>query len=432
VTSTRTATVGGDPGNAPASAPPPLDSLRGQEHSAGAGIVPTPELELLLACARRTLSPAEHRQVGGLIAAGIDWTELLPFAMRHKLLPLLVLHLREHESLVPEEVRNSLRDFSFQNARWVLQVVSEMFETLTEFGREGIRAVPYKGPALAAQVYGNVTLRQAGDIDILICRKDVARAREILLRRGYEPTHTLNEAGRRFMVQSRYSEGFTGDSLFPIELHWAFTNGDIAFPLDLDDLIPRLEAASIGQRSVPVFAPEDLMLILSVHGSKHRWDRIEWLCGLAEVVRGSPHLDWERLLERAGALGIRRMLLLGLLLTHDHLQAPVPAAVTRLARADASVAALALQVPALWLGVPENDEEGSLPTDLFRFRLRERYRDRIRFVWYRITTPSQPESWRAVLLGGRAIPLHFFRRVTVLAGKVRPAVQSRIRTLRRS
>jgi hypothetical protein len=416
----------------PAGALTAADSLNDQQRPVGAGAPSSRELELLLACARRTLSPAEHRRVNSLVTAGIDWTELLPFAKRHKLLPLLTHHLREHDALLPQETRDSLRCFSLQNARWVLQVVSEIVDTLAEFEREGMPAVPYKGPVLGAQLYGNVALRQAGDIDLLVRRGDVAQARELLRRRGYEPIYALDEAGRTFMVQSRYSEGFRGDSLFPVELHWAFTNGDIAFPLELDDLIPRLETVAIGQRSVPVFAPEDLLLILSVHGSKHRWDRIEWLCGLAEVVRGAPQLDWDRLLERSRRLGIRRMLLLGVLLAHHHLQAPVPAAVARLARSDGSVAALADAVPELWLGTPENEEAGSLPTDLFRYRLRERYRDRIRFVWYRITTPSQPESWSAFLLGGRAIPVHLFRRLTLLAGKLRPALQSHLRTTRRS
>jgi hypothetical protein len=421
-----------DPGAPSGNASTSADPLSSQEQSTCNGLAHTRELELLLVCARRTLSPAEHRRVAGIIAAGIDWPALLPFAIRHKLLPLLALHLRQHDAIVPQEVRDGLRNFSFQNARWVLQVVSEIVEMLTDFDREGILAVPYKGPVLGAQLYGSLTLRQAGDIDMLIRRSDVGRARDLLQRRGYEPTHTLDAAGHAFMVQSRYSEGFRRDSIFPVELHWAFTNGDIAFPLELDDLTPRLGTVAIGQRSVPVFAPEDLLLILSVHGSKHRWDRIEWLCGMAEVVRGSPAIDWDELLDRSRKLGIRRMLLLGLLLAHDHLQAPIPASVVRLARSDSPVAELAAEVPILWLEIPEAGEEGSLPTDLFRLRLRERYRDRIRFVWYRMTTPSRPENWSAILLGGRAVPLHTWRRLVLLAGKMRPAIRSYLRSKRRS
>jgi hypothetical protein len=51
-------------------------------------------------------------------------------------------------------------------------------------------------------------------------------------------------------------------------------------------------------------------------------------------------------------------------------------------------------------------ERGSLPTDLFRYGLRERWRDRARFLLYRLTTPSQPEHWRVVRLGPLTFATH--------------------------
>jgi hypothetical protein len=118
-------------------------------------------------------------------------------------------------------------------------------------------------------------------------------------------------------------------------------------------------------------------------------------------------LDWDAVLERAAAIGTRRMLLLGVLLAHELLGALVPAAVLARARADRAVAHLALEVPLILEAEPGQDADADgLATDLFRLQLRERWRDRLRFVWYRLTTPSRPESWTAITIGERSFATH--------------------------
>jgi hypothetical protein len=285
--------------------------------------------------------------------------------------------------------------------------------------------VPYKGPALAALLYGNVALRQAGDLDIVVRRSEVDRARALLQARGYRPRHALDRGGEAFMLRSRYSEELERPDGPSVELHWGFTNGDVGLALDLDSLAPRLRAATLGGGGVPVFCPEDLLLLLCIHGGKHRWDRLEWVCGVAELLRAEgAGLDWSALLERSAALGVRRMLLLGVLLALDLLEAPVPDAIVRHARSDAAVPRLAREVPALLaLEAVDGDETGSFATDLFRLQLRERPRDRLRFIWYRLTTPSRPERWSAVSLGTRWLPLHGFVRPFQLASKLLPALR---------
>jgi hypothetical protein len=382
-----------------------------------------PELALLLCCARLVQSPEQRARASRLVAGPMDWDLVFDLGARHKLLPLLALHLREQDAVVPGHVRDRLRTYSLQNAGRVLLVVGELIGILRSFEQAGIQAVPYKGAALAAQLYGNLALRPAGDIDIVVRRDDVSRARAVLSARGYQPRHTLGTGGEAFMVRSRYSEDFSGPTRHPVELHWGFTNRDIAFPLDLDALSPRLESIRLGPHAVLAFALDDLLLLLCVHGSKHRWDRIEWICGVAEAVRRGGELDWNALLDRAGHLGVRRMLLLGLLLAHDHLGAPVPSPVLSRARRDPTVPGLATRVPPLWLEPSEGDESGSLPTDLFRLGLRERFRDRARFVLYRLTTPSQPERWSTRTIGGVMLPLHAFTRPLRLLRHLGPALR---------
>ena len=53
----------------------------------------------------------------------------------------------------------------------------------------------------------------------------------------------------------------------------------------LERLWERVGRVPLGGNSVPSFAPEDMLLILCVYGSKHTWGRLKWVCDIAELIR---------------------------------------------------------------------------------------------------------------------------------------------------
>ena len=74
---------------------------------------------------------------------------------------------------------------------------------------------------------------------------------------------------------------------------------------------------SLTGAEVASLAPEDLLLILCVHGTKHYWEQLKWTCDITELINAyRQKLDWNRILDRARRLGGERMLLLGLFLAH--------------------------------------------------------------------------------------------------------------------
>lgn len=384
----------------------------------------TPEMRLLVCCARRELPAAERARLHELVRSGVDWSRLAKVAGQHKMLPLAWWHLRAERTELPRATAIALEGAFVTNMGYMLRLSAELLQLNELFASHGVTMVPYKGPALGAQVYGNLALRQAGDLDLVVRRADVSRARALLLARGYQPRHALSRGGAEFMSRSRYGQEFDHPQGISVELHWAFTNGDVALSLALEDLAPRLGTVQIGGGSVAAFGVDDLLLLLCVHGCKHRWDCLEWICGVAEVIRSGSEIDWETLVARAGALGVRRMLLLGVLLARELLDAPVPESILRLARSDGVVPRLAATVPALLCSNGVTSEAaGTLSSDLFRLQLRERARDRVRFLWYRMTTPSRPESWLAVPVGKHWVPVHGFVRPFRVAVKMCSALR---------
>ena len=86
------------------------------------------------------------------------------------------------------------------------------------------------------------------------------------------------------------------------------------------------------------------MLILCMHGAKHLWKNLGWICDVAELLRGQPALNWDQVRHEARRLRSERLLQLGLQLAERLLQAPLPSDVLREARRDAIGRVLADQV----------------------------------------------------------------------------------------
>ena len=109
--------------------------------------------------------------------------------------------------------------------------------------------------------------------------------------------------------------------------------------------------------------------MLCVHGAKHFWDRLGWIFDVAELIVAQP-VDWPLTMRIAAKLKSTRLLLLGLYLAHDLLDAPVPETILEQARRDSNVQWLAAKVRGELAG-GASPHMGVLPRAAFRFRSRD-------------------------------------------------------------
>jgi hypothetical protein len=370
----------------------------------------TPELALLLCIARSCVEAEDVARLQDRLAGRpLDWHRLAEAAAWHRLIPLLHHHLASLPAdLTAGAPSEQIRRAFLQNASWTLQRTGTLIRILRLLDSQGIPAVPYKGPALAERVYGKATLRMAGDLDVLIRKRDIARAREVLLAAGFTPVYSLTEALRAFQQASRYDEKFFDQEGTCLELHWRFVNQDVEFELALDDLLPRLEMQSLAGNRVQGMGTEDLILILSIHGAKHRWDRLEWLASVGELIRELDRPRWQIVLDRAQALGARRVLLLTSELANRLLNVPIPDQVAEAIRREVWVRRLGQEVQGRLLD-PEHADRGfvgMLSRNLFQLPLQEGTRRRVKYLAYRLTTPHKVTGWRAVRVAGHSFTIH--------------------------
>jgi hypothetical protein len=355
----------------------------------------SPEMQLVLCAARVEPGDAAAATLDTLLARDLDWKAVGRYARENEVQPLVHRTLsRREEGQVPTEVLDRLADASRDVALDNLRFDQTLRRLVDELEAADIPVIPFKGPALARRAYGNSAYRQYVDLDLLVQRSDFYRAKAELQEKGYEPYRDLDDDEEADFVDSKlgYELVNRADGTV-VELHWGLFYDIYGFGFDPEALWQRHERSSFAGQPIRVLAPEDLMRYLCVHGTKHRFLKLKWLCDVAAFVRAQPDLDWATVQRRARETGTERMCLLALYLAHHLLGAAVPPALLRSARADSTLRALAETLCSNWLlRDPERSESETWDVFWFHVRERERLRDRLPYVWHHVKLAMAPSE----------------------------------------
>ena len=284
------------------------------------------EHEALLLCARRRLDDEQSSRLRILARQKLDWEYLYKLARRHSLVPLFYYQIeRAAGEDVPATVLQRLRkDFQENSARNLI-LTNEVVSIIREFELNGIEAIPYKGPALAIAAYNNPDLRRYIDLDLMVRKCDVSTARDLLIARGYQPARNLDQRQQALLLTTQHNIQFSRDEgRLIVELHWRVATQLFAASVSAEDLWPNLGTVKFGNASLKTLSIEDFLFCLCVHGSRHLWDRLSWICDVAALITACPTIDWPQIVQRAQRTDTERMLFLGLHLATQLVGASLP------------------------------------------------------------------------------------------------------------
>ena len=352
-----------------------------------------PEEQLLILCARVKMDPKTAVDVKTLLQENLDYVYLLEIAYKHGMMPLLFWHLDSCcADAIPPWVMVKLRDQFHQNSRRNLLLTGELLKLLEAFHANNIPVIPFKGPVLTNLIYQNLALRQFRDLDLLCLQPDVPKAKELLISMGYQPQLHLTGGREEAFMKSQCELSFLKEDGSIVELHWGITPKYFAFPLDPESLWDRLEPVYLAGRKILALSIGNLLLTLCVHGAKHLWDRLEWICDISELIRACPDMKWREVVDRAAVLRSQRMLLLGLFIANDLLGASLPEEVSRKIEDDSVIIKE--------LGHDIYDRLFQKPKDflfdqsLFRplhLKMRECWQDRINYCYRAMMVPTDAD-----------------------------------------
>lgn len=286
-----------------------------------------PEAQLIMACARTLIDAKTASRIEVLLQQSLDWEYLIQKAMANRVMPLLSSNLLKLGlDAVPSSVLKDLQEYLQIHAKHNLCQTMMLVKLLRLLDEHGISALPFKGPTLAVLAYHNLSLRQFDDLDILVSKSDLSRVMELLAAQGFQVVSAPTWFERLPLPFSRKKDYglISHDKQFKIELHWRLSGTHFDFRPGAKRLWSRLETIKLAGTPVRSLPPDVLLLYLCVHGSRHSWERLEWISDVAELIRVHPELDWKAVVEKARLSGSERVLFLGLFLAKDLLGINLP------------------------------------------------------------------------------------------------------------
>jgi hypothetical protein len=305
--------------------------------------IPT-EFKVLLSSCRVFLGTEAPMKLKTLLQQGPDWDRLLALANKHGVMPLLYRSISQNcPEAVPQEWLARLRMLYIQNAARNFKMTAELLRIFNALREAGIEAVPLKGPVLAQTVYGDIALRQFGDLDILVTPENVERALSVMQACGYRSEHEISESKRRSLMKTAHHYHLFNAQLGIIaELHWTIAPNYYGMKTDVDGILSRAGQVSLLGKDIAGISAEDMLILLCQHGTKHTWGRLSWICdvaGLAARVGENLTMTWQR----AKTADEEGVFLLGLLLAEELLLLDMPEDIAFLARGDRAVVDFACQ-----------------------------------------------------------------------------------------
>ena len=370
----------------------------------------SPEADFLVAACATVVNPVEADDLRDMVGPNLDWRRLVELASAHGTIGFLERALRAHPTeRLPQDARLLLKQAALANTANNLRLIEEMRRACEVLAAHDIRGIPIKGPALSATAFGDPCLRVSCDVDILLRRDEMMRARDVMTGAGYRLTLDVPASAEDAYLRERgeYILIHPGTNV-QVELLTQVVPRSFACRLDYDEMRNRATTTRLMGSTFPSLRVDDHLLIAITHGTKHMWSRLGWILDVAGLMQQGSGMDWNLVHRTARSIGGERMLLLAADLASQLCGLPPPEPLAPLIVEDIAVWRLSEHLlTGLFSGLTEPHMMGERIR--MHMAMRERPRDRFRYLALLALTPSYSD-WKTVALPRNTVFLYYLLR----------------------
>ena len=383
---------------------------------------PATPLDGLLAALRLSLPlGGDARADAALLGQVVDVDGIAALAARHRVRGLLVRgasRRQEDSAGAPLAALAAKLRRTEAPSRALQRTAQQLFELRRLALRLREHETPFlvlKGLPLAQRLYGDPFVREAADIDLLVCPESFAKSREAVLAAGFQPAMSFDEtpARVRWAQRVRKEETFVRNDI-RLELHRRVLGNPHYFNAPFAEFHERRAWVAIGGYRYPTLPPDEELVYLMCHGAGHGWMQLKWLCDVALCLKGSDEAELARIAARCRQAGIGAV-------WNSALAACRALGVESTSSSAGTVdgrrgEAVARMLPEVW-------RSGRWPPLWRKVALRAALKPNLRFAAHELARLMVvPEDWRRVNLPDRLFFLYFFLRpwfqaVDALAGR---------------
>jgi hypothetical protein len=376
-----------------------------------------PEMELLLACARAHLNPAAAGEILSAAGQPLDWFKAIDLASVHRLSPVLISQVQQHATArVPEIIRlEFVERFRIHTIR-NLELTRELLEILSLLDGSNVDALAFKGPVLSQQLYGDLSVREFLDLDILVVPTQGSTVIELLAAKGFEPRFVLTRRQFAQFQRSRSDmELYHKAKTLSVDVHWGLLSPGYTFSPIGQMAWENTQSVSIAGRSVKTFSPETQLLFSCLHQAKHNWSRLGRLMDLGALIQQSFAMDWQQIQKRSGSFGTARMIRVSLRLVQRLFAFNLPGSIIEWVENDVSSRKITEKILKRLLLADTTTEQPTPSDSLFRASM-ESFADRA-FYWFDNILRPTPLEWALLPLPDSLYPLYYPIRIGRLVCK---------------
>lgn len=156
----------------------------------------------------------------------VDWAKFIDLAKRHRVRSLIYNIINVLD--MPQEYKNQIKNQQFELIKRCWKNTIETEKIILLLKQHDILAIPYKGPVLSMQFFGNFVSRETSDIDLTIDTKQLDKAIAILKEIGYKSDYEdiykyLGVKYYKYFKDLSLDKFNEGSHEFHLELHSAIT-----------------------------------------------------------------------------------------------------------------------------------------------------------------------------------------------------------------
>lgn len=193
------------------------------------------------------------------------WNLIVEDATRHGLTPILYRWLTTSHwgSHIPSSVLQRVKDDMFALAARNLSLAQELVSILRALEADGVACMPVRGLALAEQLYGEITARPVGDLDLLVRKEDLPRVSEVLRGLGFRQVDHRSGFAEAFSYTLVFLKNRPGWVI--VEPHWSIAYPPFVERLDMNGVWGRAVKGRVVGVDTRLLGREDLLLHLCLH-----------------------------------------------------------------------------------------------------------------------------------------------------------------------
>ena len=279
--------------------------------------------ELVLALSR-PIDKLSATAVNGAMQAVGNWDRFFAWSLAFDVEPVVMTNLREHfATLVPALVLARAAAREQASRSWAVSQALRVVHVANTLKARGIDAIVLKGPALGLSAYGDASMRTFADADLMVRRSDLEAARDVLISDGFAPDYQRSRELR--LARAQHALEFSKSGL-KVELHWSLVSRYLRFDIPVETLWGTAQTQVIGGSEIKVLARAPLFLYLCAHGAKHQWERVRWICDVAQLAARLTPADADDVMHLARQGHSVRLVALGLRVAQEvvgHVDTPL-------------------------------------------------------------------------------------------------------------